>query len=165
MTPQDTLYNLLVIEAKNRGGGPLKKEVWLAIVATFLQKLKPVRKKAVSAMTDEEWLVSLETDPVLAGVDVRQQLGIAQFWLKGKPKRKFTRPFFRNWLIGAIERGEVKIDGAGQSSKRKVVPDIYVEPEGWQVVAAKLYPGTDIATRAWKDLGTDYRRKILEAML
>lgn len=157
---------LAAAHAKRKAAGEKFTEAeWLAVAKPFCRAAP--RKKSTSKMTDEEWLADLEQDPALTGVDVRQELGVAQFWLKGHPGRKFTRAFFRNWLIRAVARGEVKVNGAGQSSRKRLILDVYVEPENWRPVFAKLFPGLppDVLARDWFAHGTDTRKKILEAML
>jgi len=40
------------------------------------------KSKRPCQMPDEEWIKSLEGEPALAGVDVRKEIGKAQFWTK-----------------------------------------------------------------------------------
>jgi hypothetical protein len=113
-------------------------------------------------MSDEEWITDLEREPSLAGVDIRREIGKAQFWAK-QNTRKPTRRFLINWLNKA-ER-IVGASFARDSSRKLTSPDVYVEPTGWEIHAETLFPGVDITARKWADLPTDARAKIIKAML
>ena len=43
-------------------------------------KLKPVKAKRLSDMTDGEWIVSLEQEPHLQGVNIRREIAACPFW-------------------------------------------------------------------------------------
>jgi len=67
------------------------------MVALFIAEApKAKRKPKVSEMTDEDWLISLESEPSLKGINIRQELGKAQFWCK-QNKRVFYRYLHRYW--------------------------------------------------------------------
>lgn len=156
--------NLPAVPAEQRS------DAWVKAVDVFVEVErppgKPPRKKAVSKMSEEEWIVHLEAEPALRGVDVRRELGRAQFWCK-ENNRICTRKFFVNWL-GKAAHSAVMTPGAGQSSFRRVDPNTNVEPQGWYAVAVKLYG--EFAAEAMKADGwakTDdyYRKAIVKAML
>lgn len=52
------------------------------------------------ALSEDEWLASLKSDPANAGIDVQAQADKARFWCKNN-SRQFTRRMFVNWLIKA----------------------------------------------------------------
>ncbi len=57
----------------------------------------PKKVKRVVKQTDDQWIEALQADPVFAGIDVRRELGKAQFWCR-ENNRQCTRKFFTNWL-------------------------------------------------------------------
>jgi hypothetical protein len=123
---------------------------------------KPERKKSAAKMADDEWIASLEKEPALRGVDIRREIGKAQFWAKNH-RRQATRAFIVNWLMKADRTLTVEMNG--QTSKATVSPDPYKEPPNWRPVAAQLYPDTDYFTdRDWPDVSLDYRKAIVNRM-
>ncbi len=124
-----------------------------------LPAVKPRAKAQTS--TDSDWITDLEQDPALAGIDVKKQLGMAQFWCRNN-SRLCTRKFFVNWL-GKADR-IVTVNADGKSSKVTLVANIYQEPEMWEHIAARLY-NPDIAARmkenGWMNLSPDMRNNIL----
>lgn len=150
--------------ARRANGGTLPEPLWLATARPFCVAAPRKKAGAKSTTPDEDWLLDLEADPANAGVDVRRELGKAQFWAKNN-RRQCTRKFFVNWLLNPRIERVIGAQGAGASSFKRPAPDVYVEPDGWRPVAERLFPGTDIGARAWGDIGTDIRKKILEAML
>ena len=90
-------------------------------------KLKPVRK--VSEMSDEEWILSLEQDPAMQGVDVRREIAKAQFWAK-QNRRVATRRMLVNWLNKAERVVSLKAQGAQYATGLKPPPP--PGPDGWR---------------------------------
>jgi hypothetical protein len=123
---------------------------------------KPAPKKSAAKMADDEWIASLEKEPALRGVDIRREIGKAQFWAKNH-RRQATRAFIVNWLMKADRTLTVEMNG--QTSRATVSPDPYKEPPNWRPVAAQLYPDTDYFTgRDWLDVSLDYRKAIVNQM-
>lgn len=123
-------------------------------------------KRAKVTTTDEEWLAGLENEPALKGIDIRRELGRAQFWCKDK-RRKCTRDFFRNWLLKA-ER-TVQVNGEGLSSTTaKIAMDPTREPAAdWRAALCRKHPAIDPETlkdKAWRDLAPDLRMDALRAL-
>lgn len=89
---------------------------------------KAKRKPKVSDMSDEDWLLSLEAEPALKGINIRQELGRAQLWCK-QNKRVATRRFLMNWFMKAEKIVDLKSAGASHASGLKLPPP--KGPEGW----------------------------------
>lgn len=127
---------------------------------TVLEGLKKPRV-APKTSTDNDWITQLEQDPALAGIDVKKQLGMAQFWCRNN-NRLCTRKFFVNWLQKA-ER-TITVNADGMSSKVTLKADIYTEPQHWELIAARIY-SEDIAKRmkenGWTNISPDMRNNIL----
>jgi hypothetical protein len=104
---------------------------------------KPVKRKTV-VKTDEEWISELEADPVNSGLNVRQELGKAEFWCR-ENHRICTRRFFTNWLLKA----ERKVGGQGGSSMGSPPP-------------RKPLPGPDLSQ--YREM-TDEEREQANALL
>lgn len=81
------------------------------------------------ATDDETWILELESEPALAGVDIRRELGKCAFWCKGRGMKP-TRQRFQNWLLKA-ER-TVQVSGEGQSSFRPKASFGLPEPANWR---------------------------------
>jgi hypothetical protein len=94
----------------------------------FIAEAKRKPKKKVSDMTDEDWLISLEHEPALKGLNVRQEVGRAQFWCK-QNKRLPTRRFLVNWLNKAEKVVELKNQGATYATGLRPPPP--KGPAGW----------------------------------
>lgn len=58
-------------------------------------------KKRVASVTDGDWLASLKSDPLYAGIDIGTELEKATRWIGANPSRKLTRRFFTSWLSRA----------------------------------------------------------------
>lgn len=100
------------------------------MVALFIgEAVKAKRKPKVSDMTDEDWLTSLESEPSLKGINIRQELGRAQFWCKNN-KRVPTRRFLINWFNKAERVVDLKAMGAQHATGLKVPPP--AGPNGWR---------------------------------
>ncbi len=88
------------------------------------------RKSGKVELSDEEWVAGLEGEPALKGINVRQEIGRAQFWCK-QNKRVPTRRFLVNWLNKAEKVVDLKAMGAQHATGLKLpAPD---GPEGWLV--------------------------------
>ena len=57
--------------------------------------MKPARSRKLS---DEEFLVSLKSNPAFSHINIEEQLGKMDAWLLAHPGREKTRRFIVNWL-------------------------------------------------------------------
>lgn len=137
------------------------------IVDRTLAHLERLDKKKKRLATEDDWIKELESEPHLAGVEIRKQLAAAQFWCKNNA-RQCTRKFFVNWLNRA-ERSAVISPGGGQPVINR--HDLYTEPKGWRQSesarkALNVSPEVwaNICAEAWLDLSTDLRASILKAL-
>ncbi len=173
MTFGEKLRNFLAAAKASAPAGSWTAERWVQCVDEFADVERPVGKngkakapkKKVSDMADEEWLQHLEKQEALAGVDIRRELGKAQFWA-GENGRQCTRKFFVNWL-GKAPR-TLTTNGHGQSSRQQVVGNIDVEPPNWYPVAVKLFKEFAADTfkkEGWKRVDPYYRKAIVKEML
>lgn len=80
-----------------------------------------------SHLPDEDWITSLETNPVYAGIDVRREIGKSQAWCNVRPGRIASRRFIINWL----NRAEKAV--VSQAGKSSLVNGTRItqEPIGW----------------------------------
>lgn len=135
-----------------------------ALIDRAMKTKAPARPR-VKLQPDDEWLSALEKEPALAGVDVRKELGMAQFWCMNRG-RVCSRKFFTSWLIKAEKI--ITVNGAGQSSRVRVAMDANVEPPtDWRAVLLRVYPSIDadaVKAKAWRDLSPDLRATILRAI-
>ena len=152
------------LTAKSKAlGRPLSKLEMVEVCCESHEACFPFVKSKVipKTSTDNDWIGELEQDPALAGIDVKKQLGMAQFWCRNN-NRLCTRKFFVNWLQKA-ER-TITVNADGQSSKVTLKADIYTEPQHWELIAARIY-NPDIAARmkenGWPNLSPDMRNNIL----
>jgi hypothetical protein len=79
------------------------------------------KKKApkVSALTDEEWIESLKSNPAYKGIDVQREYFKAIAWCSTN-NRTATRRMFINWLNRAEQKlGSVKVSGATHPTYRQ----------------------------------------------
>ncbi len=90
--------------------------------------------------TDQEWLANLEADPALKGINVKQEIGRAQFWCR-QNKRVPTRRFLVNWLGKAERVIELKSAGAQYATGLKLPPP--KGPDGWEEWLASNMPPDD----------------------
>ncbi len=97
--------------------------------AVWMGEQKKPRAKKVSEMSDEEWVVSLEGEPHLKGINIRKEIGAAQFWCRNN-KRLPTRRFLINWLNKAERVVDLKNMGAQHATGLK--PPAPAGPEGWK---------------------------------
>lgn len=166
MTTEERLFNALA--DAHLAFGKLTKEKWLAVVRSFHEKEFPKGKRRATpkaALSDDEWIAELEASPAMEGIDVKREIGRCQFHFRGKVK-VLSRRRIEAWLLRA-ERTFVKpMDGA--SSRKQVVGDIYVEPEGWQKIAVAKFGegiGAALIAKGWLEISPETRRLILEELL
>jgi len=53
-------------------------------------------------ISDEEWFAKLKKQDLYHGLDLELERTKALVWLSGHPGRTFTRRFFCNWLVNAL---------------------------------------------------------------
>lgn len=167
MTFGEQAFEAMQLFRATHGGVVIRPE-WIKVIDDLYAKIGPAsrKKKTTAQMSDEEWIVSLETEPALAGVGVRTELAKAQFWCKNN-SRKCSRRFFVNWL-GKAER--IVTHAGGKSVVR--TDDIYTEPTGWRTCEAaraalkfSVEIWANICAKEWANLSPDLRASILRALL
>jgi hypothetical protein len=121
----------------------------------------PPRRKPYNMMTEEEFIACLESEPSLAGLDVKREIGRCQFWCKTNGVA-VTRNRVLNWVRKADRT--VAFNGAGASSKAKGTAVWGIpEPDGWKEWLDANRPESVYATgmpmgfKQWQDL--DYLPK------
>jgi len=147
------------------------RDTYAEIINNMLQehtesKTKKRGTKPMTAMTEDEFLAFLESEPALKGVDVQREIGKCQFWCKAngvEPSRKRIL----NWMMKADKN--VGFSGAGKSSMRPAVTGT-PEPRGWKEWLNKNRPdsiysdGQPEAWKKWGHLDETARRYIVEQM-
>lgn len=127
-------------------------------------------KKKKRLATEEDWILELEKEPHLAGVNVRKELAAAQFWCKNN-SRQCTRKFFVNWLNRA-EKSAIVSPGGAKTAAQKVNGH---GPAGWLAKLNERYPDCvyakgglfEIKVEAdyeWSTVPKDIREIIAEAL-
>ena len=110
--------------------GKFSRRLWIEKVAEFIAAWHasndPKKVKRVVKQTDDEWIEGLQADPLFAGVDVRKELGKAQFWCR-ENGRQCTRKFFTNWL----NKADRNLAANGTTTRKPVA--VNAEPVGWLV--------------------------------
>jgi hypothetical protein len=134
----------------------------------FHEKFTGAAKTRRKLECEEEWIQQLEADPVSAGLDVRRELGKAQFWCR-ENTRVCTRRFFTNWLIKA-ERPTGGYGGASSAPKKPTPTKPVLFPEnpvpGWPLLLRTQIdvPVDQIESFCagdWGDLPLEIRIKII----
>ena len=125
------------------------------------RKKKRVKKeppgKKPSEMTDEEWIVHLEAEPHLSGIDIRKEIGAAQFWAR-ENHRLPTRPFLVNWLKKAPRTLTANL--AGQTTRAVKAAGVEPEPAGWR----DQFPDFIDRAKPWAALQPAQRQHIINHM-
>ncbi len=144
----------------------------LEALRTQVAARKPAKAKGSrpSSLTDELWIVTLESEPALKGVAVRDQLARAQFWCK-QNNRICTRPFFVNWL----QKADRTITHPG--GKTIVSADANKEPNlEWRTEAIRVRVNRgrgmplsqdiwiNVSALPWLQIPADIRADILKAL-
>lgn len=151
--------------------GKINARILADIAQQFHDNEKKVVKRAVKLASDEEWLKGIEADPAMAGVDVRQELGKAQFWCKSR-QRQCTRKFFENWLLKAEKTIVRSYDGATSKPAKPQPPKprytLDTPVPGWPLILRNYLnysePLADqLCACDWSDLPVDVRTKIIQA--
>lgn len=100
--------------------GKLSPRLWEEKAQEFYEAYRrandPKKVKRIVKQTDDEWIESLQLDPLFVGVDVRKELGKAQFWCR-ENTRQCTRKFFTNWL----NKAERTLTAAANTGTRNFV--------------------------------------------
>ena len=112
----------------------LNKAEWLAVVQRVFdeetQKApRAPRKKPVGEMSEEEWIVSLLSEPHLEGVDVRREISKCMFWCKCNGAAPSRRRII-NWLNKAERVVGLKAQGATFANNLRPPPPS--GPDGWR---------------------------------
>ena len=152
---------------KTLGGinGTLLAELAQRFHVKFTGAQKTKRKLAC----EEEWIKQLEADPVTKGIDVRKELGKAQFWCKEK-RRVCTRAFFTNWILKADKAVNFTYDGASSRPVKSTArPTFTTETPvpGWPLLLRSQVsdlPESEIdllCAGDWNELPINVRTKII----
>lgn len=123
MTFGEKAYSALQSKAASLG-----RKLSASEIIAVLDEMRPATQKKNPELSDEQWIVSLETEPSLKGINIRQEIGRAQFWCK-QNKRVPTRRFLVNWLNKAEKVVDLKAMGAQHATGLKPPPP--KGPEGW----------------------------------
>lgn len=102
---------------------------------------KAPKRRKVSEMTDEEWVASLEADPLFKGIDIRREIARCQFWCR-QNKAVASRRRILNWLGKAEREFSMKAQGATHinGTLKLPAPD---GPPGWHDWLAMKMPPDD----------------------
>ncbi len=161
MTFKETFHSACLVKCKEVKRKLTGQEIFDLGCAAY-EAFKPKARAKAQTSTDRDWITDLEQDPALAGIDVKKQLVMAQFWCKNN-RRVCTRKFFINWLQRADRTITVNADG--MTSKVTVKMDIYKEPVIWGNIAERIY-GHDVAVRmienGWSNVSPEMRLNILK---
>ncbi len=151
--------------------GQINGRVLAEIAQRFHDNEKKVVKRAVKLASDEEWLKGIEADPAMEGIDVRRELGKAQFWCKSN-QRECTRKFFEKWLLKAEKTVIRNYDGATSKPAKPQPPKpkytLETPVPSWPMIVRNYIPLPPDETERlceldWDQLPVDVRTKIIEA--
>lgn len=170
-------FSLAVAEYLTQNGlkslGQINGRILADIAQKFHDNEKKVTKRAVKLASEEEWVASLEADPLWAGVDVRRELGKCQFHFKDTP-RKVTRKTFKAWLLRGESMGTLARCYAGETSKpAKPQPPkprytLDTPVPSWPMLLRNYIPLSPEETERlceldWHQLPVEVREKIIQA--
>lgn len=137
-------------------------------VLVHIEKTSAVKKRLA---TEEDWIVELEREPHLEGVNVRKELAGCQFWCKNQtPPVSCTRRRFTNWL----NRSERVVSPGGAQTKANGKTSLQ-GPKGWLTALNERYPDSTLARGGsfeilnetdyqWARLTADVREAIIETL-
>ncbi len=155
-----------------RGGKKLMRADAINLVREKLKKPPKAKGTRPGNISDELWLVTLEAEPALEGVDIRKALAAAQFWCKNHSKICTRRFFTDTWLPRA---DRTITHPGGKTSTLKMDAD--AEPDNWRTEATRLklnarakYTAWSkdsfelLCAKTWKELSVDLKADILKAL-
>lgn len=151
--------------------GQINGRILADLAQDFHDKNKAVVKRQVKLASDEEWLKGIEAEPAMQGIDVRQELGKAQFWCKAR-NRQCTRKFFENWLLKAEKTVVRSYDGAtSRPAKPQPPKPTYTHSTpvpGWPLIIRTYFDIPEeeadrLCSLDWTDLPHEIRQKIIVA--
>jgi hypothetical protein len=154
--------------------GKINERMLAMIAQEFYDNEKKVKKQRVKLASDEEWLKVIEANPIMQGIDVRRELGIAQFWCKPR-NRQCTRRFFEEtWLVNRLKEQTISrsYDGATSRPKPQPVKRTYgvntIVP-GWAMLLRTVpelnFTDDEIeayCAQEWEELPVPVREKIIK---
>lgn len=154
--------------------GKINARILADIAQQFHDNEKKVVKRKVQLASEEEWLKEIEADPAMAALDVRKELGMAQFWCKPR-NRQCTRKFFlETWLMRALKDSKTvgrSYDGATSKPAKPQPPKprytLDTPVPSWPMLLRNyitLSPEeTDrLCLLDWDQLPVDVRTKIIQ---
>lgn len=113
------------------------------------ETIQAAKKKRMA--TEEDWIIELEREPHLEGVNVRKELAACQFWCKGRAKQ-CTRRVFTNWLNNASRSAVVSPGGTKPANGDKGAPR---GPKGWLAALNERYPDSTLAKGGTFEIATE----------
>ena len=152
--------------------GQINAKILADLAQSFHEKFMGAKKTRRKKECEEEWLRGIETDPAMAGVDVRQELGKCQFWCKQRGLIA-SRARFTNWLLKADKKVGFAYDGASSRPKPVAKAPVYsveIAVPGWAMLL-RYGPQFDMSAEEmdrlcaleWAELPVTLRQKIIEA--
>lgn len=151
--------------------GQINAKILAEIAQRFHDKNAAAVKTKRKLECEEDWLLSLEADPAMQGVDVRRELGRAQYWCK-QNRRVCTRPFFSNWLLKAEKTVNFTYDGASSRPVKVAPPKPTLTADapvaGWPLILRNEVSGIDASqvdafcAADWSDLPKQIRETIIK---
>jgi len=96
--------------------GKISGRILAELAQRFHDNERKVKRQKVKLASEEEWVKEIESDPVMKGIDVRQELGKCQFWCKTN-RKVCTRKLFTNWLLKCDRAVGSSYDGATSRPK------------------------------------------------
>lgn len=154
---------------------PFRRSDVIRVLREGLAKEKaPVKtipkRKPMNQMSEEEFILYLENEPALSGVDVKREIGRCQFWCSANGAQPTRLRIFK-WLMKA-ER-DVKFSGAGKSSKPPVIsPKAFFTIEtpvpGWPFILRHKIESipeperNELCKLDWLELSEEVRRLIIK---
>jgi hypothetical protein len=123
----------------------------------------PKKKRLASSKDmDEEWIKSLESNPLYDGIDVRKELGKATMWASVRGVGVTQRRFI-NWLARAMQDRPMRVTGIGQSSFQRASV-LVSEPNGWREWARINMSDPENAEKPWSSFDPAAQKYIISQL-
>ncbi len=153
--------------------GQINGRILAELAQDFNEKDKLAAKRVLKMADEEEWLKTIEADPIMRCLDVRQELGKMKFWCK-QNNADPTRRRFTKWLMKAINDGKVQraYDGATSRPTRPQPPkpkySLETPVPSWPMLLRNYIPLSLEETERlcaldWHELPVTIREKIIQA--
>lgn len=154
MTPEKAYAALCAARPGNRDWPSPESSFGVSCIAAL--SAVGGEKKKKGNLSDEEWVISLEGEPSLHGINIRREIGKCQFWCKTNKKLP-TRRRIVNWLNKAERVVDLKAGGAQYATGLRPVPPVQPEPSGWR----DTFPDFVDVGKPWASLRPEQRAFIL----